>query len=191
MDSVATLKGGETVLHIAAIFDNESVLYELILAAIKPHTKLCANLAHEQGQLTGMYGATPLQDLVGTLQSAEEDVRARMRTEMARTAAQAPSVHIRDYPDCPCRAVDPGSAWGAAGKTTNGSFASRRRYHTCHGVISREDATGFSHKRQILPGEEAQESMLVRCARFRHTYFHLKSGIELHAFAFLEAPPCV
>ena len=56
------------------------------------------------------------------------------------------------FPSCPCRAVDPGNAWG-----NKPDFVTRLRYHVCHGVVPREELFA---KGIIWPGDTEQDPLL-------------------------------
>ena len=76
-DLLATTFGGDTVLHMAARFDHEQILFDVVMAVFSDSPKLLSNLCKES-HYVGKSQVSPLADLVTVLQECELQVQRRL-----------------------------------------------------------------------------------------------------------------
>ena len=76
-DLTATTYGGDTVLHIAARFDHESILFTLFEASVKASPSLLSNLC-KQGRFVGRRHVNVLDDMKVLLQEIETGLQRRL-----------------------------------------------------------------------------------------------------------------
>ena len=177
-DLLAVTFGGDTTLHYAARFDNDQVLFRIILALVQPY-KLDLSEYHAQStpdhapstpgrppewaerapkwvkeapRGTREIYPTPLHEVSKMLRFCEN--------KLAEAVHDAPKVHDRsknnEQPMCPCRCMDPvGNVWDWE-ENDHKKKHKQRRYGRCHGLIAREDAN--SGDLLMLPMEEGTSS---------------------------------
>lgn len=183
-DLLAVTYGGDTLLHYAARFDNDQILFRIILALVQPSRLELGR--HKDPNNPEMWAKnapewlkdapankevlfpTPLHEVSHMLRDCENqlahavhDKQHSIVSKLSNSASHRDNDPQADKaagrPMCPCRCMVPISNVWDWQENDHKCKHIQRRYGRCHGLIAREDAN--SGKLLVLPTEEGSEEL--------------------------------